>query len=72
MAIISEAVVMVSTLQSLNIDVGDYCQKYSLLLADSDPLANPLLTIGILNICMISAISYDLFTEKYIHKGDLE
>lgn len=69
--ILAESVVMVSTLQSLGINVKEYCDKYSLLLLDSDPLANPLLSIGILNLAIIIAISWDVLTEKYVHKGEL-
>lgn len=68
--ILSESVVMVSLLQSLGINIQDYCIKYSNLLEYRDPLANPLLAIGVMNIVGLYFVIWNLATEQYVLKEE--
>ena len=70
MYLISESLVIVAVLTSLQIDVTTYCNNETLIMLQTDPLSNPLTSIAFLNIFLIFFNAYDLITERYVLKDD--
>ena len=68
MYVVSESIVIVALLTSLQIDVTSYCNNETLILLQTDPLSNPLTSIAFLNIILVFFNVYDLITEQYVLK----